>query len=113
MNYMLGKRGKVIAEFILNEFDFIKMPTNLPQEFLEKTCVNGSEIMKYLGGNFYKGFYAWHIDNLKIYNKLKELSEFYKHDNTYDNAFGWVFEDREKKVPLKRPPQSWFYVEKN
>ena len=101
---------KVVAEFTLNEVDFIKMPTNLPHEFLEKACVNGSEIMKYLGGDFYKGFYAWHIDNLKIYDKPKELSEFYKPfkydgdgiicgtEKEMDNIYEWdcetLFKDR-------------------
>ena len=36
-----------------------------------------------------KTLYAWNIENLKIYDKLKELSDF----------------------ELKRAPQSWCYVE--
>ena len=104
---------KVVAEFTLNDADFIKMPTNLPYEFLDKSCLNGSEIMEYLGGDFYKNFYAWHIDNLKIYDKPKELCDF-KHwvvdcqgwcnkKNKTENVY--VLED------VKRPPQSWCYVE--
>ena len=144
MNYMLGKRGKVVAEFILTEVDFIKMPANLPHEFLEKACVNGSELIKYLEGNFCKDFYAWHINNLKIYDEPKELSEFYK-PFKYDgdgiicgtkeemyNIYEWdcetLFSDKYpsfkfenhdcKNCPkakdfyrLKRPPQSWCYVD--
>lgn len=30
---------------------------------------------------------------------------------SYDNAFGWIFDDRPKNVQLTRPPQSWCYVE--
>ena len=106
--YLLNE--KVVAEFILNEVDFIKMPTNLPQEFLEKACVSGSELMKYLGGDFYKSFYAWHIDSLKIYDKPKELSKFYKPfkydgdgiicgtEKEMDNIYEWdcetLFKDR-------------------
>ena len=66
-------------------------------------------LVEYANGKDY--IYANVIDRVERYDKPKELSEFYVHDNTYDNAFGWAFEDREKKVPLKRPPQSWCYVE--
>ena len=101
--------GKIVAGFTLNKVDFIKMPTNLPQEFLEKSCLNGSEIMAYLGGDFYKDFYAWHIEDLVVYDKPKELHEFGVYDVRWSKARkcempGWF--------PLKRPPQSWCYVEK-
>lgn len=49
--------------------------------------------------------------SLVIYDKPKDLYEFSKHDNSYDNAFGWIFDDRPKNVQLTRPPQSWCYVE--
>ena len=44
------------------------------------------------------GVYGWHISDLKIYDKPKELAEFSK--------YGF-----DEPVPLKRPPQSWMYVE--
>ena len=53
------------------------------------------EIHSYAKG---KNCYAWHISDLKIYDKPRELSEFSKY------GFG-------HPVPLKRPPQSWMYVE--
>lgn len=68
--------GRVVAEFTLKEVEKIKMPTNLSKEFMNKCCLDGFQIMEYLGGDFYKDFYAWHIDDLKIYDKPKELSEF-------------------------------------
>lgn len=53
-----------------------------------QSCLSFEEIKKYIGiGD--KTFYAWHISNLVIYDKPKELSEF----------------------GLTRPPQSWCYVE--
>jgi hypothetical protein len=78
------------------------------EKFEKQTCLNSADIVRYLKG-FYG--YGWHISDLVIYDKPKELSEFYRHDNSYDNAFGWAFEDRAKNTPIKRPPQSWCYVE--
>ena len=104
--------GKVIGEFVC---DGIILMADSGVYFASITdydvtgcCLNYRELHKYGNG---KNLYGWHISDLVIYDKPKELSEFYKHDNTYDNAFGWVFEDRPKKVPIKRPPQSWCYVE--
>ena len=78
--------------------------------FYKKCCVKYEELKKYMGYGINQ-FYAWHISDLVIYDESKELSEFCRHDNTYDNAFGHVFEDRSKQIPLSRPPQSWCYVE--
>lgn len=55
-----------------------------------KSCLSFNDIKKYIGINFHeKRFYGWHISNLKIYDKPKELSKF----------------------GLSRAPQSWCYVE--
>ena len=44
--------------------------------YLHKTsCVSYEELKKYIGLGFGK-FYAWHISDLVIYDKPKELSEF-------------------------------------
>ena len=115
--------GKVIGEFICNNIDWHGLNNLIVKEDAEHTlsgtCLTEEEVLNYL--NYQKGtniyacknydFYGWHISDLKIYDKPKELGEFYRHDNTYDNAFGWAFEDREKKVLITRPPQSWCYVE--
>ena len=75
-----------------------------------------------LDGKTSKMGYAWHISDLKIYDKPRELSEFRKaceagcwcynckdfdYDATYDgedNAFC-------NKKPITRPPQSYMFVE--
>lgn len=76
------------------------------------SCLSFDEIKKYIGVNFHeKPFYGWHISDLVIYDKPKSLYEFSKHDNTYNNAFGWVFDDRPKNIQLTRPPYPWSYVE--
>ena len=46
--------------------------------------------------------YAWHISNLVIYDKPKELSEFVGLRKT---KFGY------EPIKIERPPQSWMYCE--
>ena len=46
--------------------------------------------------------YGWHISNLKIYDDPKQLSEF---KGVRKTKFGYA------PVEIKRPPQSWCYVE--
>ena len=85
-------------------------------KLLKNSCLTYAELKKYIGANFHDiPFYGWHISDLKIYDKPKELSEF-KHwvnDKDYD---GWN-EQRTKIVkgfvlrPLTRPPQSCCYIE--
>lgn len=105
--------GKVIGSFVCDKVDKYTFShyeaeyrvTHVEQDAM---CLNQPELIRYGKGNT---LYGWHISDLKIYDKPKELSEFCCHDNTYDNAFGWAFEDRAKSAPLTRPPQSWQYVE--
>lgn len=59
------------------------------------SCMWFSDMKAYLGD---KDGWGWGISELKIYDTPKELSEFSKY------GFG-------EPVPLKRPPQSWMYVE--
>lgn len=142
--------GKVIGEFICDEIieignyqeiDHSYMLWVKDEETTEKlcqdACMNEFEIQKYLGKN---GGYGWHISDLKIYDKPKELGEFYrplKYDKDgvicgtkqeISNIYEWdcytLF-----KVPnncectllgcpklrefykITRPPQNWCYVE--
>ena len=74
---------------------------------LAKTCLSIGEVNNYLNG---KTAYFYHISNLVIYDKPKELSEFRKpivchRGKVREDCIGcWDCE-------LKRPPQSWCYVE--
>ena len=94
-NYMLGKRGKVIGEFvcerIVENFKYLVTPKGL-----ECACLSEQEVCDYLGFN---GGYGWHISDLKIYDKPKELGNF--------------FTPMEKRPSymIERPPQSYMYVE--
>ncbi len=108
------KLGKVVAEFILNKVDTLERDLNdwLPKnrydvsnELLKDINLNQNELWNYGQG---KTLYAWYIDNLKIYDKPKELDEFgvgkVKIDCSYGNYNIY------NKI-LKRPPQSYCYVE--
>ena len=47
-------------------------------KFLKESCLTFNDVRKYIGETCYdKHFYAWHITDLKIYDKPKELDEFY------------------------------------
>lgn len=123
--------GKVVAEFTLNgvvKFDIESiMFLGKQQELMQKSKLGGLSLRKYLGNGI---GYAWHIDNLKIYDKPKELSELREPDfyrdcqkecndmermrcstqdsHKVDIRCGWC---RRKGKTLTRPPQSWCYVE--
>lgn len=117
--------GKVVAEFTLKKIDEIEIcyPSvfinNEEEEgywFQSNACIYFEEIMYYITQKYdynvwesknYK-IYGWHIDNLKIYDKSKELSEFTHNVADYSNG---VVMYSLKKEPLKIPPQSWCYVE--
>lgn len=77
---------------------------------LEKSCLTYEQISDYVCCE--KTGYAWHIDDLKIYDKPKELSEFkFPNKPIY-------YEDNKKAIygysvgcKLTRPPQSYMFVE--
>ena len=90
------------------------------QHLCKCSCVSIEELRKYLGLGINK-FYGWHISNLVIYDKPKELSHFLQYcEYNYDidkcigckktsyNDLGQECCDRR----ITRPPQSWCYVEK-
>lgn len=113
--------GKIVAEcdFEVEEidFDFTKYGKNVEEYnkkineingILHKSCLSASELYHYLTDN--KG-YAIHIKNLK--ERVMELSDVYKYDNSYNNMFGWIKEENEKYIPLDKAPQNmmkvWIY----
>ena len=102
---MWEKHGKVVAEFVCDTIFPIQIECNAPAALgagieVPGTCLTDRKIMEYLG-NGKRGF-AWHISNLKIYDAPKPLSEFKGFRKT---KFGYA------PVEIKRPPQSWCYVE--
>lgn len=111
--------GKVIGEFVCDCITDIK-PFGFDDiaGFEKQTCLTSADIVKYLNG--FHG-YGWHISDLKIYDKPRELSEFGRGcDAEHINEIHC--RDCKKLVsfddccevmckPLNRPPQSWCYTE--
>lgn len=90
-------------------------------EILAATCLTQDEMFDYIGAGNYG--YGWHISDLKIYDKPKELSEFYTIDESgSDCCIACVYHETPlEEMPcrtctgerryLYRAPQSWQYVE--
>ena len=114
MNYTNETLGKVVAEFTLNKVDTLERDLNdwLPKnrddvanDVLKDINSNQEQLGNYGQG---KTLYAWYIDNLKIYDKPKELSEFSVGKAKIDCGYGNY--NIHNKI-LKKPPQSYCYVE--
>ena len=131
--------GKVIGEFVCDDFTYIEAgyDTNGNKHlyntaFVEhRMAIPDLELFEYLYKRREKcGGWAWHISNLVIYDKPKELSEFVVEGDCscngcnkckwFDKGNGYNVEDDcrlpyeydfKSVRPLKRPPQSWCYVE--
>lgn len=75
--------GKVIGEFVCDKiykfagrwFGDYTRPFGTEAMILRESCLTLDELTNYLS---LKDGYGWHISNLKIYDKPKELSEFIK-----------------------------------
>lgn len=106
--------GKVIGEFICNnasELDYVYYWNN-GYEFA--TCLTYRQVADYGKG---KPLYGWHISDLKIYDKPKELSEFSRPCSYSGLCFSCKRTSFKKdgnllcNTKITRPPQSWMRVE--
>lgn len=118
--------GRIIGEFICNEVEefhewelspqgkFADFERERLDKFLTDACLSEEEVVRYRENlPYYKPLYGWHISDLKIYDKPKELSEFRK------PFIDYVSPKESKMVNPKIgiseyvtcPPQSWIYVE--
>lgn len=119
------RSGKVIGEFVCDSVDDMPYVTSavngtmIPRYVGNKepcTCLSEIDIFKYGRGNL---LYDWHISDLIIYDEPKELSEFLcKCNKTYCTGCEDFCDEGETSfrmcgglVMVKRPPQSWCYVE--
>ena len=128
--------GKVVAKFTLNKVEDVRFIMDYhygghyniasysnEKAFERDCCLSLREIDNYINkDNLYKRDkigYAWHIDNLVIFDKPKELSEFkvkrkinecsgckYLDTDTYEHCINC-----EEIKPLTKAPQSYMYVE--
>lgn len=114
--------GKVIGEFVCDKiYQYttcdIKDGVDISDEDMTRlSCLTKGEIKDYelSPGKF--GIFGWHISDLVIYDKPKELSEFKKYNRECWYAdLGLAKRDcpecQNKECFLTRPPQSWCYVE--
>lgn len=133
----LGNR-KIIGEFVCDKIYDITphfdTPT-FPNQYIcgwdygkEFDCLSFEELTSYLNGK--KG-YGWHITDLVVYDKPRELSEFYTEGDCdcmnckkcywFDRGNGYNVENdcnlaykcvelHKSFKPIIRPPQSWCYV---
>ena len=115
LNCTCQGRGKVIGEFVCDRVDerwfYISTDgvpiTDIEKDFEALCCLKRKEIINYAlqpnkavkvhNGTMF--IYGWHISDLKIYDKPKDLSEFF-------TPMG-----KRPSYMLERPPQSWCHVE--
>jgi predicted transcriptional regulator len=120
-NKIYQKRMKVIGEFVCDRIVQFENSWYDPAfaETSDLSCVGFEELAIYIGKKDFG--YGWHITDLVVYDEPRELSEFY---NLCD---GYCFDSAKKHKcasfnpdnryscnnmkPLKRPPQSWCYIE--
>lgn len=94
------KKGRVIGEFTCDKVWELAPLNRSPDDIEQQACMDRNAIVRYLRC---KG-YAWHISDLKIYDKPRKLRAFTGLQST---RFGM------RPVEITRPPQSWRYVEDN
>ena len=117
-HFIYKGRGQVIGEFICNnasELDYVYYWNN-GYEF--ETCLTYRQVADYGKG---KTLYGWHISDLKIYDRPRELSDFYREcEKPCKPNKGKILCITTKslkmngcngKIPLTRAPQSWQYIE--
>ena len=108
--------GKVIGEFVCDDIfeRIVRVGANCePSKYcicdwnmdctpldtlLADACLTKDDLEKYLDGGV---GYGWHISDLRVYDRPRDLWEF---TGLRETKFG------AEPVPVTRPPQSWCYV---
>jgi predicted transcriptional regulator len=125
--------GKVIGEFVCDKIErghilWVKEQPEYYDQVEEKTRLTYRQMFDYLGENGVG--YFWHISDLVIYDEPKPLSHLScecKHYDADSDSFCYgcqyfYVESNESVgyyseclvdgyIPVKKPPQSWCYVE--
>lgn len=114
--------GKVIGEFVCDRIEVYTYSCwgycdSVSEKSLAQTCLTANAFCDY---GKQKTLYGWHISNLVIYDKPKDLSDFWSADKCpYASKDGCIYKyhcfraGQTKRCgnTLKRPPQSWCYTE--
>ena len=130
-HHIFKGRGRVIGEFVCDRIDEFSVPYpayfseigDRTREIIENACLKPMDIHAYNGAHQSHG---WHISDLVIYDRPRALGgfrtlceglkpyqcdkcEYFYFENTESGSYEECCCDNVK--PLKRPPQSWCYVE--
>ena len=113
--------GRVIGEFVCDKVYSIKNQggrfvvaneeQSVTNEIARQSCLDYDDMVSYFGN---KDGFGWHISDLKIYDKPKELNEFRKHCKMtlpMCDRCEYYSIWRGRCENITRPPQSWCYVE--
>lgn len=106
--------GKIIGEFICDQIYELAPLNHAPEDVEQQACLTREEIVRYLKGVGY----GWHISDLKIYDKPKELTEFHTwkkckscSKSGYESTACIYDKNCMVPVAITKAPQSWCYVE--
>ena len=114
--------GKVGMQFICDKVDEYPYDycdgVDIDDDTILETAIDREDINIYAKG---KTLYGWHISDLKIYDRPRELSDFYREcEKPCKPNKGKILCITTKslkmngcngKIPLTRAPQSWQYIE--
>lgn len=75
--------GKVIGEFICDRIYGLAPLNHAPDDVEQQACLTREEIVRYLKGVGY----GWHISDLKIYDKPKELGDFWSYNEALHKRY--------------------------
>lgn len=101
LHKLMAGKGKVIGEFVC---DRIRPITAENSKEIERTSfVSIKEMWKYAQPKSLYDLKAWHISQLVIHDKPKDLNEFMRPYGSIIKAFD--------SPHIQRAPQSWCYVE--
>lgn len=122
------QNGKVIGEFVCDKVYPIKNQGSsfvvanekqgVTNEIAGQSCLYYDDMVSYFGD---KNGFGWHISDLKIYDKPRELGEFYRMcKEPCKPSKGKILclttkslkmNGCEGQISITRPPQSWMYIE--
>ena len=87
---------------------------NIEKELVNQACLTEAKLHTYAGG---KNCFAWHISDLLIYDQPRELTAFRRacKNSLYCESCAMYWENNgtcgNESLQIRRPPQSWCYVE--
>lgn len=108
------RKGNVVAEFVCDNIRSFDVPypafqKEMDKSILQQSCLTYYQLHRYA---YHDKLYGWHISDLKVYDKPKELSDFFQchkcewHEGCREHEYSC-----DGTYKLKRPPQSWCYVD--